>query len=73
MRSEPDFLSFNVDDLPHKTPFFMKELHFLPVMTWTVRSAAQREAARKWADQIVFEGDRAAVNPLAPLAGRGPG
>jgi glycerophosphoryl diester phosphodiesterase len=57
MRRQPDFLSFNVDDLPHKTPFFMKELHFLPVMTWTVRSAAQRQAARKWADQIVFEGE----------------
>ena len=56
MRARPDFVSFNVDDLPHKTPFFMKELHHLPVMTWTVRTAAQREAARKWADQIVFEG-----------------
>ena len=56
MHARPDFVSFNVDDLPHKTPFFMKELHHLPVMTWTVRTAAQREAARKWADQIVFEG-----------------
>ncbi len=56
-RSEPDFLSWNVNDLPHKTPFFEKELYGLPVMTWTVRSAAQREAAEKWADQIVFEGD----------------
>ncbi len=37
----------------------MKELHALPVMAWTVRSAAQREAARKWADQIVFEGEGA--------------
>jgi glycerophosphoryl diester phosphodiesterase len=57
MRSQPDFLSFNVDDLPHKTPFFMKQLSGLPVMTWTVRNAAQREAARKWADQIIFEGE----------------
>jgi len=57
MRGGPDFLSFDVRDLPHATPFFMKELHGLPVMTWTVRSAAQREAARKWADQIVFEGE----------------
>jgi hypothetical protein len=55
-RSEPDFLSWNVDDLPHKTPFFEKELYGLPVIAWTVRNAAQREAARKWADQIVFEG-----------------
>jgi glycerophosphoryl diester phosphodiesterase len=58
-RSEPDFLSWNVDDLPHKVPFFMKELNGLAVMAWTVRSAAQCEAARKWADQIVFEGQGA--------------
>ena len=58
MRCAPDFLSFNVDHLPHATPFFMKELHGLPVMAWTVRTPAQRQAARKWADQIVFEGDQ---------------
>ena len=57
VRSEPDFLSWNVNNLPHRTPFFEKELYGLPVMTWTVRTAAQREAARKWADQIVFEGE----------------
>lgn len=56
MRCAPDFLSFNVDHLPHATPFFMKELHGLSVMAWTVRTPAQRDAARKWADQIVFEG-----------------
>ena len=55
-RSLPDFLSFNVAHLPHKIPFFEKEFHRLPVMTWTVRTPDQREAARKWADQIVFEG-----------------
>jgi glycerophosphoryl diester phosphodiesterase len=53
----PDFLSWNVNDLPHKTPFLMKQLHGAPVMAWTVRTDAQREAARKWADQIVFEGE----------------
>jgi glycerophosphoryl diester phosphodiesterase len=56
-RSEPDFLSWSVNDLPHQTPFFEKEFYGLPVMTWTVRNAAQREAALKWADQIVFEGE----------------
>jgi glycerophosphoryl diester phosphodiesterase len=56
MHREPDFLSFNVKDLPHKTPFFMKEFYGLPVMAWTVRSPADREAATKWADQTVFEG-----------------
>jgi glycerophosphoryl diester phosphodiesterase len=56
-RLRPDFLSWNVDDLPHEVPFLMKELNGAPVMVWTVRNAAQREAARKWADQIVFENE----------------
>jgi len=56
-RLRPDFLSWNVDDLPHEVPFLMKELNGAPVMAWTVRNATQHEAARKWADQIVFEGE----------------
>jgi glycerophosphoryl diester phosphodiesterase len=55
--ARPDFLSFNVDDLPHKIPFLVKELTGAPIMVWTVRTAEQREAAHKWADQIVFDGD----------------
>jgi glycerophosphoryl diester phosphodiesterase len=54
-RARPDFLSWNVDDLPHKIPFLVKQLAGAPVMAWTVRTAAQREAALKWADQVVFE------------------
>jgi glycerophosphoryl diester phosphodiesterase len=56
-RLRPDFLSWNVDNLPHKVPFMMKELNGAPVMAWTVRNAVQREAAATWADQIVFEGE----------------
>ena len=55
-RLRPDFLSWNVDDLPHKVPFLVRELLHGPVMAWTVRSARQREASRKWADQIIFDG-----------------
>jgi glycerophosphoryl diester phosphodiesterase len=55
-RTRPDFLSFNIDDLPHKIPFLMKELHGAPIMAWTVRTREEREAALKWVDQIVFEG-----------------
>jgi glycerophosphoryl diester phosphodiesterase len=54
-RARPDFLSWKVDDLPHKIPFLLKELTGAPVMAWTVRTPEQREAARKWADQIVFD------------------
>ena len=59
--ARPDFLSWNVDDLPHKIPFLMKELTGAPVIAWTVRNTRQREAARKWADQIVFDGEENAV------------
>lgn len=59
----PDFLSFNVDHLPHKVPFLMKAFHGAPVMAWTVRTPGQAEAARKWADQVVFEADGAGVAP----------
>jgi glycerophosphoryl diester phosphodiesterase len=59
-RTRPDFLSFSVDDLPHPTPFFLRSLKQTPVMAWTVRSAAQKEKAAEWADQIVFEGPLAA-------------
>jgi len=55
--TRPDFLSFYLDDLPHPTPFLLRILGAIPVMTWTVRSAEQRRRAAQWADQIVFEGE----------------
>jgi glycerophosphoryl diester phosphodiesterase len=55
--ARPDFLSWNVDDLPHKIPFLIKQLTHAPILAWTVRTPQQREAAHKWADQIVFDGD----------------
>ena len=63
--ARPDFLSWNVDDLPHKIPFLVKQLTGAPVMAWTVRTAPQREAAHKWADQIVFDGDPGSRPPNA--------
>lgn len=59
--TRPDFLSFCVDDLPHPTPFLLRALRATPVMAWTVRRAEQRRKAAQWADQIVFEGDAAAL------------
>ncbi len=53
--ARPDFLSWNVDDLPHKIPFLIKELTGAPVMAWTVRTVRQREAAHRWADQMVLD------------------
>lgn len=56
-RTRPDFLSWSVDDLPHPTPFLLRRIEGLPVMSWTVRTREQRQAAARWADQVVFEGD----------------
>jgi len=53
--TQPDFLSFCVDDLPHPTPFLLRAIKSTPVMTWTVRTDEQRRKAALWADQIIFE------------------
>ena len=51
-----DFLCGNRDDQRHKIPLLVKDLTS-GIIAWTVRTAEQREAAHKWADQIVFDGD----------------
>lgn len=54
--TQPDFLSWSVRDLPHAIPHLLRRTLGIPVMTWTVRTPQQRDAAAKWADQVVFEG-----------------
>jgi glycerophosphoryl diester phosphodiesterase len=52
----PDFLSWRLGDLPHAVPQLCRSGIGMPVMTWTVRSEADRAGATPWADQIIFEG-----------------
>ncbi len=54
--TRPDFLSWRVGDLPCAAPFLCRTALGLPVMTWTVRSPADRATALAHADQMVFEG-----------------
>jgi glycerophosphoryl diester phosphodiesterase len=54
--TEPDIVSWNVEDLPCAAPFFARTMLGRPLMTWTVRTAAQVARARQCADQMVFEG-----------------
>jgi glycerophosphoryl diester phosphodiesterase len=56
--SRPDFVAYRVDDLPAPATRLAHGLG-LPVLTWTVRTPAQRERATQWADQMIFEGFRA--------------
>ena len=52
----PDFLSWKLVDLPHGAERLRALLPEAPLMTWTVRSESDRDAALAYADQIVFEG-----------------
>jgi len=57
-RTGPDFVSYCVDDLPAVAPLMLRWLGRKPLITWTVRSAAQRARTDRWADQMTFEGFR---------------
>ncbi|MBL4784728.1 MAG: glycerophosphodiester phosphodiesterase [Cohaesibacteraceae bacterium] len=54
-RSRPDFISYAVKDFPSFMPWVAR-LAGIPVICWTVRSAADREIAYRYADQVTFEG-----------------
>lgn len=50
-----DFVSYNVHHLPNAFVAGLRERK-VPVITWTVRDAAAREATRRYGDQMTFEG-----------------
>ena len=50
------FVSFSVQDLPNPFISFVREKLAMPVITWTVRNDAAREATFTHADQMTFEG-----------------
>ncbi|MGH6665093.1 MAG: glycerophosphodiester phosphodiesterase family protein [Pseudolabrys sp.] len=56
--TRPHFIAFGVADLPALAPLIARAIFRLPLLTWTVRSAADRARAARWADQIIFEGIR---------------
>lgn len=58
--SRPQFVAYSVKDLPAAAPWLARHVFGLPLLTWTVRSAQDRETAQRHADQMIFEGFRAA-------------
>jgi glycerophosphoryl diester phosphodiesterase len=54
-RTRPQFLAYAVNDLPAAVPLIARALFGLPLLTWTVRNEADRQRARRFADQIIFE------------------
>jgi len=52
----PDFYACNVSDLMCHAISYARKVRGLPVFAWTVRTAEEYEAARRWADAPIFEG-----------------
>jgi glycerophosphoryl diester phosphodiesterase len=58
MHTRPQFIAYGVSDLPATVPFVARKLFGLPLLAWTIRTAADREKAARYADQMIFEGFR---------------
>jgi glycerophosphoryl diester phosphodiesterase len=56
--ARPQFLAYSVADLPGWGPSLARRVLCMPVLTWTVRSEADRRTAAQFADQMIFEGFR---------------
>jgi len=55
-RSRPHFVAYWVNELPAAAPWIAHHIFGLPLLTWTVRTPAQRQRAARYADQMIFEG-----------------
>jgi glycerophosphoryl diester phosphodiesterase len=53
--SQPDFIAYQLEGLPAAAVSLRRRLG-LPVLVWTVRSPADEARARRYADNIIFEG-----------------
>jgi glycerophosphoryl diester phosphodiesterase len=58
LATRPQFVAYCVSDLPAAVPTIARNVWALPLLTWTVRSADDRQKAARYADQMIFEGFR---------------
>jgi glycerophosphoryl diester phosphodiesterase len=56
--AQPQYVAYAVADLPALAPIFARRVLGLPLLTWAVRTEAERERTARWADQMIFEGFR---------------
>jgi glycerophosphoryl diester phosphodiesterase len=57
-RTKPHFVAYYVRDLPALAPLIARYILGMKLLTWTVRTDAERAKARRWANQMIFEGFR---------------
>ncbi len=58
LTARPQFVAYGVDDLPALAPLAARHIFGLPLLTWAVRTEAERQTAARFADQMIFEGFR---------------
>jgi glycerophosphoryl diester phosphodiesterase len=58
LSSRPQFIAYNVKDLPTINTRIARSVFHCPLLTWTVRTAGDRAHAEHYADQMIFEGFR---------------
>jgi glycerophosphoryl diester phosphodiesterase len=58
LRTRPQFIAYSIQDLPAAIPCVARNIFGLPLLTWTVRTDADRQRAARYADQMIFEGFR---------------
>jgi glycerophosphoryl diester phosphodiesterase len=58
IRARFNFIAYAVADLPAAVPDLARRWAGVPVLTWTVRTDAERQSAARFADQMIFEGFR---------------
>jgi glycerophosphoryl diester phosphodiesterase len=51
-------VAYAIDNLPALAPFLARHALCLPLLTWVVRTEAERQRAARYADQMIFEGFR---------------
>jgi glycerophosphoryl diester phosphodiesterase len=60
LAARPQFMAYRVQDLTSAIPLVARHLLRWPLLTWTVRTPADRARAARYADQMIFEGFRPA-------------
>lgn len=71
LRAKPDFLAVDINLLPSPVAEQMRERQKIPVLAWTVRSEADRDAARQHTDNYIYAAQPAS-QPEAPVTPSAP-
>jgi glycerophosphoryl diester phosphodiesterase len=58
LTARPHFVAYAIHNLPALAPFLARHALCLPLLTWVVRTEAERQRAARYADQMIFEGFR---------------